>query len=177
MKEKNRYIHYGLVLTMIAFISALILAYTNKLTGPIIAENKRQAENKARIQVLPEATEFSVKVITIGDLEFIPGFNASNELVGYVVSGVTQGYAGPINFVLGFDKDVKITGLQIISSTETPGLGSRIANEEWRKLWIGRDSTHVFKNSEDGFAGATISPKAVYTRMMEILKIFKSEVK
>lgn len=176
--EKNRYVHYGIVLTVIAFLAAFILAFVNDFTAPKIAENTRKAVNQARIRVLPLASDFKEEDAKSAEgLDFIPGKNESGERVGYVVSAATNGYAGPINFVLGFDLDGKITGLAIVSSQETPGLGSKINNDSWKNLWIGRDSSHEFNKSVDAFAGATISPEAVYVRMMEVLNIFKSEVK
>ncbi|MGL6065000.1 MAG: RnfABCDGE type electron transport complex subunit G [Fusobacteriaceae bacterium] len=176
--EKNRYVHYGLVLTGIAFISALILATVNQLTVPLIEANANKVINLARTKVLPEAKLFieSEKKETSG-LVFIPGKNTEGVVVGYVVTASENGYAGAIQFVLGIDKVGKITGLDIVSSQETPGLGSKIAGEEWKAIWRGRDSTYKFEKATDAFAGATISPQAVYTGIIKVLNVYEKEVK
>ena len=172
----NRLVHYGAVLLIIASISAGVLAKVNDMTAPVIRENALKAVNEARKEVLTTATTFEGKALVSGDLEFVPGANESGEVTGYVVTVEQDGYAGPINFVLGFDIDGTITGLNIISNTETPGLGSKITEPDWLKIWKGRDSTHEFNKGIDGFAGATISPEAVYDGMMRALKAYK-EVK
>jgi len=172
----NRLIHYGAVLLTIAAISAGILAKVNTLTAPVIAENAMKAVNVARKEVLPEASTFDGEALVSGELEFVPGTNEAGEVVGYVVTVSQNGYAGPINFVLGFDVNGDITGLNVISNTETPGLGSKITNPDWLALWKGRDSSYEFDKGVDAFAGATISPEAVYTGMMRALKTYE-EVK
>lgn len=175
---KNRFIHYGLVLALIASISAGILAVVNKVTLPTIKNNEKVAVNKARIMVLPKAKTFYEKEkIKAGDLEFIPGTNENGEIVGYVVTVSQPGYAGNIDFVLGIDIDGKVAGLNIIGSQETPGLGSKIMDLDWQKKAIGKDVSYKFNKAVDAFAGATISPNAVYTGIKRALTTYNSEVK
>lgn len=176
--KNNRYIHYGFVLTTIAFLSALILAFVNDFTATTISENAKKVVNAARIKVLASATTFSEdEAKEASGLKFIPGKNQNGDLVGYVVSASENGYAGPIDFVLGFDKDGKITGLDIVGSQETPGLGSKIMNEDWKGLWVGRDATYKFNKGVDAFAGATISPESTYRGIIKVLEIYEKEVK
>ncbi|MGL5709707.1 MAG: FMN-binding protein, partial [Cetobacterium sp.] len=79
-------------------------------------------------------------------------------------------------FVLGIDRRGRVTGLNIIGSQETPGLGSKILDLEWQKKAIGKDASYEFNKSADGFAGATISPNAVYTGIKRALNSFNSGV-
>lgn len=177
MKE-NRFLHYGFVLTLIAVISAGILAVANNATSKVIKANAVKAVNAARIMVLPRAVSFDEKeTIEINGLKYIPGKNKNGKLAGYVVTVSQPGYAANIDFVLGFDRRGKITGLNIIGSQETPGLGSKIMDHEWQKKAIGRDASYEFNKSTDAFAGATISPHAVYTGINRALTSFKNEVK
>lgn len=176
--EKNRYVHYGILLATIAFLSAFILAIVNDFTSVVIKENAMKVVNEARKKVLPEAKSFSEEeTIEKQNLSFIPGKNETGETVGYVVSAAENGYAGAIKFVLGISKDGKIAGLDIVEHQETPGLGSKITGEEWKAIWIGRDLTHKFEKSADGFSGATISPEAVYRGMIKVLDTYDKEVK
>jgi electron transport complex protein RnfG len=176
--EKNRFIHFGAVLLIIAAISAGILGTVNSLTSTVIAENARKAVNLARTQVLPSAQDFKENDAKIIDnLEFIPGINKNGEIVGYVVSVLEPGYAGNIDFVLGINNDGIITGLNVINHQETPGLGSKIMQKEWQELWVGRNIDYKFNKSVDGFVGATISPQSVYNGIIRALKAYNSEVK
>lgn len=175
--EKNRFVHYGLVLTFIASISAGILSIVNGITQKVIKENERAAVNAARILVLPKAVSFDEEaIIKVNGLEFIPGNGENGRPVGYVVTVSEPGYAANIDFVLGVDRRGRVTGLNIIGSQETPGLGSKILDLEWQKKAIGKDATYEFNKSADGFAGATISPNAVYTGIKRALNSFNSGV-
>lgn len=175
---ENRYVHYGLVLGLIAAISAGILGAVNNFTSTVIAENNVKVINEARKQVLPEASTFkSDEIIESNGMQYVPGYNDGGELVGYVASVTApDGYAGNIDFVLGMNKEAVITGLNIINSGETPGLGARINEPEWQEHWIGKDDSYEFNKATDAFAGATISPTAVYNASMRALKTAKEEV-
>lgn len=176
--KNNRFLHYGAVLLIIAAVSAGILGAVNNFTSVVIAENARKAVNAARMLVLPAAADFDdSKAVKSEGLEFIPGYSASKELVGYVVTVAEPGYAANIDFVLGIDAAGKITGLNIIGHQETPGLGSKIMNPEWQKLWIGKDANYKFNKGTDAFVGATISPQSVYNGMMRALKAYDGGVK
>ena len=168
---ENRYIHFGIVLGLIAAISAGLLGGVNDFTSKVIAENTLKIVNEARKEVLPEATSFKEDEAKEADgMQYIPGFNDAGEVVGYVASVTEAGYGGDINFVVGIDKDAKVTGLNVVTSSETPGLGAKINEKEWQEHWIGKDATYEFNKSVDAFAGATISPKAVYTGVIKGIK-------
>lgn len=168
----NRLIHYGIVLMLIAALSAGILALANNKTSPIIDKMKIDLKENARKEVLKKASKFEDK-IKIDDYEFIKAFDENNNLIGYVVETKESGYADIIEFILGIDKTGKITGLKVISMKETPGLGAKIENKDWQEKWVGRDKNYMFNKSVDAFAGATISPNAVYTGIKKVLNSFE----
>lgn len=174
---ENKYIHFGLVLGVIAAVSAGILGGVNSFTSKVIEENSLKIVNEARREVLPIAVDFKQdEAKDVDGIQFIPGINEEGNIVGYVASVSSPGYGGDINFVLGIDKDAKITGLNVVSNSETPGLGAKITGKEWQNQWIGRDDTYEFNKATDAFAGATISPKAVYTGIIKALNAYKAEV-
>lgn len=174
---KNKFLHYGVVLFIIAAVSAGILAGVNGFTSKVIEENATKLVTEARQKVLPTAASFKEgDAKEVEGMTFIPGYDEADKLVGYVVSVDQNGYAGNINFVLGLDMEGKISGVNIISSGETPGLGAKINEKEWQDHWIGDDDSHEFNKATDAFAGATISPMAVYTGMMRAIKAYKAEV-
>lgn len=178
---KNKFLHYGLVLTLIAGITAGLLGFVNKTTAPIIAIKALEKENKARKSVLNLADKFMIdKKQSLEKLNFIPGYK-NGKKVGYVVSVSSPGYAGDIKFVLGIDLDGVITGMKITESKETPGLGAKIQKETkkdgkkilWTELWKKRTKAYKFNKSVDAFAGATISPMAVYDGIQKTLNVFE----
>lgn len=174
---KNRFVHYAAVLGVIAGVSAGILGVVNNVTKKVIEENAIKTENETRVKVLPQAVTFDTqKVVKAQNIEFIPGFDSDNNIVGYVVKASQGGYAGNIDFMLGIDKAGKITGLNILASQETPGLGAKIMDPKWQEKAIGRDASYEFNKASDAFAGATISPRAVYTGIKRVLDCYNSEV-
>jgi len=174
MKE---FIRFGLVLFIIASISAGILSYVNVVTMPIIQSRDLAAQIEARKAVYKDADTFDEnKKIEVDNYIFIPAFKGDKHL-GYVVNGKAQGYGGEINFAFSFTLEGEIKGLKILSAKETPGLGDKIFNEDWQKKWIGRDKSYKFKVGDDSFAGATISPRGVYSEIIKILKLYDEKVK
>jgi len=51
---------------------------------------------------------------------------AGGAVVGSVHLLKPQGYSGPIELVFGEDASGALTGVQVLSHTETPGLGAKI---------------------------------------------------
>lgn len=174
MKE---YIRFAMVLLVISAISAGVLNFVNMKTNPIIEKRERENQIKARQTVYQNADFFDEnKKIIIDKYSFVPAYS-KNQLIGYVVNGIGKGYGGDITFTLAFSIDGKIKGLKILSAKETPGLGDKIFNQSWIGLWVDRDKNYQFKVGPDSFAGATISPRAVYKEIMNILTVYDEKVK
>ena len=94
---ENRYIHFGIVLGLIAAISAGILGTVNGFTSKVIAENALKIVNEARVEVLPSASTFKEEEAKeVDGIQYIPGYDESGAVVGYVASVAQPGYAGDI---------------------------------------------------------------------------------
>lgn len=176
----NKFIHYGFVLLAIASICAAGLSFANQQTSPVIEKMIADKEMEARSQVFALAEKFvgDEKVAAEVDgikLEYIPAYKA-DEKIGYVVSSVGPGYGGDVKIMLGIDLDGKVTGLTVTSALETPGLGDKILGSEWQDSWKGRDVNYEFRKEVDAFAGATISPMAVFTATKRALRGFNEKV-
>jgi electron transport complex protein RnfG len=91
------------------------------------------------------------------------------DTLGIVFLGVTDGYADRIEFLVGVDKDAKITGVRIIYSNETPGYGERIIEKEF---------LDAFKEKyPDAISGATVSSQALINAVKDYTKRFKEYVR
>jgi len=93
-----------------------------------------------------------------------------------------DGYAGDISVLMGVTPEGKITGIEIISQRETPGLGNKILQEGWRGEFKGRsleDGPKLAVKKDGGeidqFSGATISPRAVTNAVKRGLEIYRKE--
>ncbi len=165
----------SLKLFIITAVAALCLAFVNKVTAPVIAENSARAENEALRTVLPEAKEFKSLDAPETDIEgvAIEKFNialADAETVGYVVTAVSNaGYGGDIKVMVGIDKGLAVTRIQILESSETAGLGANASKPSFAGQFEGtKGGLEVVKGqAKEGqisaIASATVTSKAVTT--------------
>ena len=175
-----------LVLTLITAVSAGVLAFVSKQTEEPIAKALREAKMKAVRQVLPvydnELMRDRVFVRNEeGDsLEVFVG-KRSNKFTGAAFPVVAHnGYSGDINFLVGVNSDGVIQGIQILNHSETPGLGAKIQEPEFRNQYrrCSIDSPQVWKVTKDGgkfepITGATISSRAITEATLKGLEFFK----
>jgi len=96
-----------------------------------------------------------------------------NDTVGIAIENQGLGFAGYVNILTGIDlSNGEITGIEIVSQAETPGLGARIVEPWFKDQFIGKsltNSTLVNENiavvkdggDVDAISGATITPRAV----------------
>lgn len=164
-------------LLVICLVATALLAFTNSVTAKKILENSALKENSSRALVLPEATEFSeVKTLENG-VTWCVGTKDSNE-VGYVFTSGAKGYGGTVSVMVGIDKDGVITGIEILSHDETPGLGANSTKPEFKDRFKGKSGTlTVDKTSNDGqnvqaITAATITSKAVVSAVNAATEAF-----
>ncbi len=174
-KEKISY--QSASLAICSGLAALLLAVTQTMTTPVIAQRVAEDQSALLVQVVPDAE--------IANDVFAQGTTISNDdksyqlydvkdkagnVTNYVIRGVEDGYGGPITFLIGTDIQGAITGVRILSHSETPGLGDKIDIEKtnWVTGFNQRSlaNTPVWAVKKDGgdfdqFSGATITPRSV----------------
>ncbi len=109
-------------LAAVCMIAALILGGVYSLTSPLIAAQKDKEINEALDKVVPGADTYKPNIFSRG--EYYKCYKGSR-LIGYAVFAEGPGYAGVIKLLVGIDKEGIITGLEVLSQSETPGLGAR----------------------------------------------------
>lgn len=157
-----------LALFIICAVATTCLALTNAFTADTIAQNDIETEQASRQIVLENASEFSDN-ITIEDSEIVysVGSDATGETVGYVFTCIVSGYGGDVSVMVGIDLDGIITGIEILSHSETPGLGANATKDDFKNQFEGKTGTLVVdKVSSDGqniqaITAATITSTAV----------------
>ena len=117
------------------------LALASELTKDRVAANRRFAERSAVLRALGIPVETAEKVDSTYEASVARSTSGSSELFRATVGGSARfakrfsGSAlwGTVTGVIAVDADVeRITGLEIVSHNETPGLGGRI-DEPWFK--------------------------------------------
>ena len=84
---------------------------------------------------------------------------------GYAVQVAPNGFDGPVTMMVGVLQG-KITGISVISHTETPGLGAVAAaqnakGEAFRNQFVGQEGALAVGDQIDAISGATITSSAV----------------
>jgi len=97
-----------------------------------------------------------------------------------VASTVPNGYAAPIQLLVGVRADGVLTGVRVVAHKETPGLGDKIEEEksDWILGFSGKslgdpplDKWGVKRDGGlfDQFAGATVTPRAIVATLKNTL--------
>ncbi|SDZ32072.1 electron transport complex protein RnfG [Proteiniborus ethanoligenes] len=186
-------IKLGLILFIITAIAASVLAVANNATSGIIAEVQEQENNKARQEVLPLAQSFVPldekefeEIVLDNDKvkEIYMGNSGSGQLTGYTIKTVSKGYGGEIEIITGISIDGKVTGMKVVSHSETPGLGANATKPEFQNQFLEKltsPSIAVVKsapkeNEIQAIAGATITSKSVSDGVNIALDVFNNKL-
>lgn len=120
-----------LVLASIALLSAVGVGAVHMITEEPIAEARARATDDALRQVLPPFDERELDTMTVDKLPVkIHTATRSGQVVGYAVESMTkQGFNGTIRLMVGFDSEGEIINIRVLEQAETPGLGTKMADE------------------------------------------------
>lgn len=172
------------VLTIIAAISAGVLAFVDQKTEEPIA-NALKAEEMAAVEsVLPPFdNEADKDTVSVGDetqsYKFYRG-RMEGEIVGAAFTVIApNGYSGDIKVMVGVDTAGLVQGIVILDHRETPGLGAKIETAGFRDQYRGRslEDPETWDVLKDGgtfkqITGATISSRAVTHCVARALEFF-----
>lgn len=165
----------AIALLIICLVATTLLAGTNMITEEKIAQNAVETEKASRMVVLPEGTQYTEVTALESGITYCTGSNDAGEDVGYVFTAGAKGYGGTVSVMVGLDMTGKITGLEILSHSETPGLGANATKQDFKDRFIGKTGVlTVDKNSNDGqniqaITAATITSKAVTSAVNAVL--------
>lgn len=91
------------------------------------------------------------------------------DTVGLVFRGYTDGYADRIEFLVGMNEKAEITGVAILASNETPGMGELIREKKF---------LDEFKTgTPDAISGATVTSRSLIDAVVTDMKRFKEYLK
>ena len=178
-KDRLEILRVGLILFAITAVSAFILAFVNSFTAPVIEENNKKAQEAAMKVVLPEGNSFEKVEFTPEENSIVSEMYSAGD-AGVVVMASPRGYGGEISMAIGIDSEYKVTGVEIISQSETAGLGANCTKDSFKEQFIGKTGDiQVVKNGakdnqNDAISSATITSKAVTKGVNEAIATVKS---
>ncbi len=176
-------------LSLISAVAAGALAFANRVTRDRIAYQAKRKAARAVKKIFPTCIRPQERVVRTGKGEEITVYSCPEKRSCFVFSsdsgsGISRPYSGRIKVMVGVDRNGSIQGLEIIRQSETPGLGSRIAEKSWLRQFKGLSLTKgklVVKKvdrsgSIDAISGATISSKAVTSLVAAALRFYRDKV-
>ncbi|MGE4586408.1 MAG: RnfABCDGE type electron transport complex subunit G [Mangrovibacterium sp.] len=132
--KKSGFVNMVLTLFLVTFIASFVLGLVQDMTSGAIEAAGMKAQNEAIKSILPAFNTLGKTVMLApregGDsLELFPAYDSSKELVGVAIRSYSKnGFGGRIEIITGFDPQGTVTGYQVLSHKETPGLGSKMEN-------------------------------------------------
>lgn len=147
---------FSLVLFLICSIAAGFLASIFKIAEPKISEQRRLEEDRAIKEVLEQIPEAIEKVEKEG-LIFYKAKDSQSNLLAYVFIAEARGYSSDIKIVVSMNPEAEIIAIKILEHQETPGIGSRVEENEFLNQFKNKGVDEQF----DTITGATISSRAV----------------
>jgi electron transport complex protein RnfG len=174
-------------LAVAGILAGMLLAMVNEHTKPIIDAYRAEQLRKAVYEVLPKAARYTTFYLVDGQLtptlpagakeaeykRVYAGFSEDGKPVGVAVSRGESGFQDVVLVIMGIDP-VKgtLTGMKVLESKETPGLGDKIfkdqafvdqffADPALPLVPVKAGSGKGTPNEIDTITGATISSKTV----------------
>lgn len=120
-----------LVLFTITLLSSAAVGGVYMLTEEPIAQAKVAAVNNALKQVLPEYEATTSQDIEVNALPIkVHTATVADKAVGYAVESISKnGFGGEVRLMVGFDTEGTILNINVLEQKETPGLGTKMADE------------------------------------------------
>lgn len=184
------------ILFAITVISGLILGGVHELTKDVIAKSSNSAYMEAYKAVFPDAAEFkeddklteALKKTNeelptqdygnVGLDQAMQAIDKDGAIMGYLItSHSNDSYDGLVKILVGVKEDKTLTGIEILELNDTPGLGQRVEEPEFKGQYAGKsgESLTVIKSGNAGDAeinaisGATITSRAVTNAVNAVL--------
>ena len=168
-------------LTVISLITAFLLGLVNGVTKDKIAAIDAEKTRVAMSAVVPEGSEFTDALDLTDDvvaaakakggtITELYGVTNGGAEAGYVAKVSASGSQGSIVMMVGVDADKAITGISVVSHSETSGIGTKVVGNEPNAAGVpvldqfqgmtGAGSLVVGKNII-AVSGATFSTKGI----------------
>lgn len=161
--EKNNtaslIIKMAVLLMVICAVVSAVLGAVNMITAPVIADIAAAKTAAAYNEVLPSTGDYTP--VDYSDANVTAVAKCAE---GTVVEVSISGSQSMLALAIGVDNDGAITGVSVIDHGETPGLGAKSTEAEWRAQFVGQTSGLALDKKGGEVApltGATITSQAI----------------
>ena len=155
------------VLLAICAVTALLLGVVNQITKPLIDAIQKEKTDAAMAQVLP-ADEYPKAETSAPGVTALYQAVSGGTQTGWVAETSASGSQGIIEMMVGVSMDGRVTGVSVVSHSETPNIGSKVVDDQSvldRFIGMSHEGGEITVNAGtnrfDGISGATYSSKGV----------------
>lgn len=161
MKDSKSTVKNTMILVIFAVVLSAILGLTNEMTKDRIAEQAQKTKEAAYEAVMADAASFEEDsalteavekapelMTSIGNQstieEALVAKDSSGKEIGIVVNITNpEGYGGDINLSIGVTDDGTMTGMKVVSNSETAGLGAHCTDEDFQAQFAGIKAAQI----------------------------------
>lgn len=156
------------VLLAICLAAALLLGAVNQITKPRIDAIRKAKKEAAMSRVLPADEYIPLESKLTKNVTGLYSAAVNGAETGWVVETTASGSQGTITMMVGVDMDGIVTGVSIVSHSETPNIGTKVVADQSvldRFVGMSHENGEITVNSGtnrfDGVSGATVSSRGV----------------
>lgn len=152
-----------ITLGAICAVCALLLGLVNKVTEPVIIENEMKKKMVAMQEVLA-ADDYAPATYAGDDATVLNVYEAVGKGHVVEVNCAAGSFSGTLSIMVGVNSDGTVSGVSIVTTAETSGLGSKASDPAFKDQYVGKGGTLAV--DKDGgeiaaISGATITSRAV----------------
>ncbi len=181
---KDSYIGQAWLVLALSLVFGGLLAGVQAGLGPLIEANKKAATYDQIPDLVPGADAGKTVEIDVDGKVAYEVFDADSKSIGWVIKGAGQGFADKIEVLIGLSTDGQwVSGMYVLDQKETPALGDRIREVEFRSQFAGKPTAEPLNTSDAvssasgsgviAVTGATVSSEAVCTIVNKAAAEFK----
>lgn len=180
-------LYLGGTLFAVTAVTGIILGVVEHYTSAAIKQVELAAKTEAFRNVMPIAQTFEAVAPAADEyvIDVVSGKDETGGTVGWCLTVETKSYGGPLQFIAGIMKDGTVKGINILSHSDTPGLGARSTEPEFYGQFADKSQLplRVVKGEAGNpdeiaaISGATITSTAVTTGVNAAVEYWSKNLK
>jgi len=172
-EELKRILGIAIPLIIVCIISGVALTASYDLTKGRIDAVEQEKITESLSIIFPGAS--------FTEMNDYYSATMGGEVIGYAFIAEGKGYSSTIRTMVGFYPNGTISRIHVVSQSETPGLGTMIAEPDFTNQFSGKRIEDV-RLSQDGgvidaITGATISSRAITDTVRERAGVVMNETR
>ncbi len=159
------------IVAITVVISILLLSYAQSVTEQLVVEDDVPEEMREHlVQIYDDDATFS-EFEYEGDMFYV--VREGGDVIGMAHIAVGAGYGGDMDVLVGLDDAGDIVGVNVIEHSETPDLGDRVLEDDFKERFVGLGYNDPIEIGEDveGLTGATVSAEAMAEAVREAVDL------